>query len=102
MQLGIITASMPAFARMLRHHLPPWQELRARLPLRNAKSGMKGTSFSGSTLIGAAKTRFSSGNMSEKDSMRKMEDDGIRLTHDVEHTSLPARSSDGGSGHEEC
>ncbi len=29
--MGIITACMPSFAKMLRHHLPPWATLKHRL-----------------------------------------------------------------------
>lgn len=40
---GIITACMPSFAKMLRHHLPPWAVLKSRLKLKYPANFRKGS-----------------------------------------------------------
>ena len=39
---GIITACLPSFAKMLQHHLPPWETLRSLLKLETFASLRKG------------------------------------------------------------
>ena len=40
---GIITACMPSFAKMLRHHLPPWPILKSRLRFEHLANTGKGS-----------------------------------------------------------
>ncbi|KAL8784394.1 MAG: hypothetical protein Q9213_003994 [Squamulea squamosa] len=37
-QVGVITTSMPSFARMLNHHLPYWKRITSRLSMRRVIS----------------------------------------------------------------
>lgn len=60
-QVGVITASMPAFARMLHHHLPPWKQLKSRFSFRKSSSQTESSKRSWPTLVkgsAAAKTRL--------------------------------------------
>ncbi len=41
--MGIITACMPTFAKMLRHHLPPWAILKHRLKFSTPPSPKEGS-----------------------------------------------------------
>ena len=55
-QMGIITASMPSLAGMMRHHLPPWEMIRARLPHRHFGLGNGGSSRIYFRLFGRAQS----------------------------------------------
>ena len=59
--MGIVTASMPSFARMLHHHLPPWKQLKSRLPFHKTTTRTKSSQRSRShvmRLSTAAKLRW--------------------------------------------
>ena len=47
---GIITACMPSFAKMLRHHLPPWARLKWGLKFINLASPRDGSKRSSITV----------------------------------------------------
>ena len=139
--MGVITASMPSFARMLHHHLPARAELRSHLSFlsifsqpfnkkwsRSASTGGSNTGEPRSQVIrmphkgerafvhlesGATKESIAKSasrfEMNTLNSMKTMikggqresgDEDGIYLTHDLEHTWSSADPKNAGIGGE--
>ena len=48
------TASMPSFARTLHHHLPPWKQLKSRLPFGKTTTHTKSSQSSRSHSMGSS------------------------------------------------
>lgn len=131
--MGVITASMPAFARMLHQHLPPWKQFKSRFSFRSVSSHTKSSKWFPSILVEgstAARSGVEENKMPynsatpfadrerttaeengmtaphfEMDKLKSVktyikggqrgnvDEDGIYLKHDLEHTWSPTDSA---------